>query len=83
MHGDIGRLQIPRERGGVEQGAAGQVRGQDLKAYAFHLEGGYNWLKSSWKPRIGLQYNYSTGMTEIFACGVFTIWQTDYISADF
>lgn len=42
-------------------GQSGRVRGQDLKAYAFHLEGGYNWLDSAWKPRLGIEYSYGSG----------------------
>jgi hypothetical protein len=42
-------------------GQAGQILGQDLRAYAFHLEGGYNWLKTSWKPRLALEYSYGSG----------------------
>ena len=42
-------------------GQAGQERGQDLSAYAFHLESGYNWLKADWKPRLALEYSYGTG----------------------
>ncbi len=39
----------------------GKVGGRDLTAYAGHWGAGYNWLKSSWKPRFGLQYNYASG----------------------
>jgi hypothetical protein len=39
----------------------GKVGGRTLSAFAGHWGTGYNWLKSSWKPRIGLQYNYSSG----------------------
>jgi len=42
-------------------GQAGQLRGQDLSAYAFHLEGGYNWLHSGWKPRLALEYSHGSG----------------------
>ncbi len=42
-------------------GQAGQVRGQDLQAYAYHLEGGYNWLSSPWKPRLALEYSAGSG----------------------
>lgn len=42
-------------------GQTGQVRGQDLQAYAFHLEGGYNWLESAWKPRLALEYSHGSG----------------------
>lgn len=40
---------------------AGQVGGQDLRAFASHLEAGCNWLKSAWKPRVGLEYSYGSG----------------------
>ncbi|MBX7207049.1 MAG: alginate export family protein [Verrucomicrobiaceae bacterium] len=39
----------------------GERFGKDLRAFAGHWGGGYNWLHSSWKPRVGLEYNYSTG----------------------
>jgi hypothetical protein len=39
----------------------GEVSGRNLSAFAGHWGAGYNWLKSSWKPRIGIQYNYSPG----------------------
>lgn len=42
-------------------GQAGKVRGQDLRAYAFHLESGYNWLQQAWKPRLGLEYSFGSG----------------------
>lgn len=42
-------------------GQAGQVMGQDLQAYAFHLEGGYNWLNATWKPRLALEYSHGSG----------------------
>ncbi|MDZ4287044.1 MAG: alginate export family protein [Prosthecobacter sp.] len=40
---------------------AGQAMGQDLRAYAAHLEAGYNWLKCAWKPRVGLEYSCASG----------------------
>ncbi|MFN0078706.1 MAG: alginate export family protein [Prosthecobacter sp.] len=39
----------------------GKVGGRTLKAFAGHWGTGYNWLKSSWKPRLGVQYNYASG----------------------
>jgi hypothetical protein len=39
----------------------GDVSGRDLSAFAGHSAVGYNWLTHPWKPRIGLQYNYSPG----------------------
>ncbi len=39
----------------------GDVNGRDLTAFAGHWGLGYNWLKSPWKPRLGIQYNYATG----------------------
>lgn len=42
-------------------GQAGQVLGQDLQAYAYHLEGGYNWLKAAWKPRLAFEYSHGSG----------------------
>lgn len=42
-------------------GQAGQVRGQDLRAFATHLEAGYNWLQTPWKPRLALEYSYGSG----------------------
>lgn len=42
-------------------GQAGQLRGQDLRAFATHLEAGYNWLQTPWKPRLALEYSYGSG----------------------
>ena len=39
----------------------GEVSGRNLSAFAGHWGAGYNWMKNPWKPRIGLQYNYSPG----------------------
>jgi hypothetical protein len=39
----------------------GEVSGRDLSAFAGHWAVGYNWLSHPWKPRVGLQYNYSPG----------------------
>ena len=39
----------------------GEVSGRDLSAFAGHWGVGYNWSKRSWKPRIGVQYNYGSG----------------------
>jgi hypothetical protein len=33
----------------------------DHQAFAIHLRGGYTWENLSWKPRVGLEYNYATG----------------------
>jgi hypothetical protein len=40
---------------------AGQVVGQDLRAFASHLEAGYNWLTHPWKPRLACEYSYGSG----------------------
>ncbi len=42
-------------------GQAGQVRGQDLRSFASHLEAGYNWLQNPWKPRLAFEYSYGSG----------------------
>ncbi|WP_395748118.1 alginate export family protein [Prosthecobacter sp.] len=42
-------------------GQVGQVSGKSLTAYAYHLEGGYNWLKHPWKPRLALEYSAGSG----------------------
>ena len=42
-------------------GQAGQLQGKNLRAYAFHLESGYNWLQNAWKPRLGLEYSHGSG----------------------
>ncbi len=39
----------------------GEVSGRDLTAFAGHWAIGHNWLSHPWKPRVGIQYNYSTG----------------------
>ena len=33
----------------------------DQKAFALHAHGGYTFDQAAWKPRVGLEYNYSTG----------------------
>ncbi|MES2593931.1 MAG: alginate export family protein [Verrucomicrobiota bacterium] len=55
----------PKKLGGFDYEAemayqTGNVSGRDLSAFAGHWGVGYN-IKHSWKPRIGLQYNYATG----------------------
>ncbi len=42
-------------------GQTGEVKGRDLRAFAHHLEGGYNWLHAGWKPRLALEYSYGSG----------------------
>lgn len=42
-------------------GQVGQLSGKSLTAYAYHLEGGYNWLKTPWKPRLALEYSAGSG----------------------
>ena len=39
----------------------GDLRGKDLNAFAGHWGAGYNWMNSSWKPRLGIEYNFATG----------------------
>ncbi|WP_166442842.1 alginate export family protein [Phragmitibacter flavus] len=39
----------------------GDVKGKDLTAFAGHWGAGYVWLKSAWKPRLFVEYNYATG----------------------
>ena len=33
----------------------------DQQSWAIHAEGGYTFEKASWRPRLGLEYNYATG----------------------
>jgi Alginate export len=33
----------------------------DQDAYALHAAGGYTWVKTAYKPRVGLEYNYGSG----------------------
>lgn len=33
----------------------------DHRAWALHASGGYTFEQASWKPRLGLEYNYGTG----------------------
>ena len=42
-------------------GQTGQLSGKSLSAYAYHLEGGYNWLSSPWKPRLAIEYSAGSG----------------------
>jgi len=39
----------------------GDVRGNDLEAFAGHWGGGYTFPNCPWKPRVGVEYNYGTG----------------------
>lgn len=39
----------------------GKRFGKDLRAFAGHWGGGYNWLHVPWKPRIGVEYNHASG----------------------
>ncbi len=39
----------------------GEVKGKDLSAYATHVDAGYTFANSSWKPRVGLEYNIGSG----------------------
>lgn len=39
----------------------GDVKGMELTAFAGHWGVGYVWLKTPWKPRFGVEYNYATG----------------------
>jgi len=46
----------------VEMAAqTGDLKGEDLEAFAGHWDVGYNWLSSAWKPRLGLEYSYASG----------------------
>ena len=56
----------PKKLGGFDYSTemdfqTGKVGGRALTAYAGNWAVGYNWLKSSWKPRIGTQFNYASG----------------------
>jgi alginate export protein len=56
----------PKKLGGFDYDTemdfqTGKVGGRSLTAYAGHWGAGYNWLKSPWKPRFGMQYNYASG----------------------
>ncbi|MFM2141824.1 MAG: hypothetical protein RLZZ476_368 [Verrucomicrobiota bacterium] len=42
-------------------GQSGRLNGRPLTAYACHLEGGYNWLHTAWKPRLALEYSAGSG----------------------
>lgn len=39
----------------------GERFGKDLRAFAGHWGGGYSWLLSPWKPRLGIEYSYASG----------------------
>ena len=40
---------------------AGDVKGEDLNAWAGHCGLGYNWFKIPWKPRLSVDYNHASG----------------------
>jgi hypothetical protein len=42
----------------------GDVRGGDLTSVAAHAGTGYNWMQSSWKPRVYIEYAYGSGDDE-------------------
>jgi len=39
----------------------GQVKGEDLTAFAGHWDLGHTWKDQAWKPRLGLEYSYASG----------------------
>ncbi len=39
----------------------GDAKGKDLEAFAGHWSVGYTFAAYSWKPRLGIEYNYATG----------------------
>lgn len=39
----------------------GDLKDKDLKAFGGHLDAGYNFASTPWKPRLGAEYNYGTG----------------------
>jgi hypothetical protein len=39
----------------------GDLKGKDLQAFASHVDGGYNFVNTAWKPRIGAEYNFGSG----------------------
>jgi len=39
--------------------------GKDLQAFAGTWSAGYNWLDSAWKPRLGIQYDYASGDSNV------------------
>jgi hypothetical protein len=46
----------------VEMAAqTGELKGRDHSAFAGHWDLGYNWLSSSWKPRMGIEYSHASG----------------------
>jgi hypothetical protein len=56
----------PKKLGGWDYEAEmafqkGDVNGRTLTAFAGHWGLGYTWLQHPWKPRLGLQYNWSPG----------------------
>jgi len=42
-------------------GQGGELNSSPLRGYAYHLEGGYNWLENAWKPRLALEYSGGSG----------------------
>ncbi len=54
--GQLGDCQYPA-------GTPGVVNGQRLRheAWAVHVAGGYTFTNVTWKPRLGLEYNFATG----------------------
>lgn len=45
---------------------AGDLRGQDLGAFAGHWGAGRVWTKAAWKPRLFGEYNFATGDSDRF-----------------
>jgi len=57
---------IPAQLGGWDYtvelvGQGGELAGLPMSGYAYHLEGGFNWLRSSWKPRVAIEYSAGSG----------------------
>jgi hypothetical protein len=40
---------------------SGDLKNQELSAFAGHWDIGYNWLHVPWKPRLALEYSFATG----------------------
>ncbi len=75
LHDDIGTSFVtlgtrmkgdPEKLGGWDYAAEmamqfGDLQNKNLTAFAGHWDLGYNWMKSPWQPRIGIEYSHASG----------------------
>jgi hypothetical protein len=43
----------------------GDVKNKDLESFGGHVDVGYNFVNTAWKPRVGVEFNYGTGDSDV------------------